>query len=130
MLMQVCAQVMGNDMTITVSATHGNFELNVMMPVIARNLLESIALLGSGSETFAKKCVTGLSANAARCERNIEESLAMCTALAPVIGYDKAAEIAKEAHRSARTVREVAREKAGLNEAELNRALDPKRQAG
>lgn len=130
MLMQVCAQVIGNDTTITVSATHGNFELNVMMPVIARNLLESISLLGAGTEIFLKKCVMGLVANAARCERNIEESLAMGTALAPVIGYDKAAEIAKEAHRSARTVREVAREQAGLGEGDLRKVLDPERQAG
>lgn len=130
MLMQVAAQVIGNDQAITVSATHGNFELNVMMPVIARNLLESISLLASGSRVFARRCIKGLEAVRSRCEGNIEQSMAMATALAPLIGYDKAAEIAKKAHQSGRTVREVAREISGLTESVLNDALDPRRQTG
>ncbi|MGN6386900.1 MAG: class II fumarate hydratase [Verrucomicrobiota bacterium] len=130
MLMQVAAQVIGNDQAITVSATHGNFELNVMMPVIARNLLESISLLASGSRVFARRCIKGLEAVRSRCEGNIEQSMAMATALAPLIGYDKAAEIAKKSHQSGRTVREVAREISGLTESVLNDALDPRRQTG
>lgn len=130
MLMQVSAQVIGNDEAITISATHGNFELNVMMPVIARNLLESISLLASGSRVFARRCIKGLEAVRSRCEGNIEQSMAMATALAPLIGYDKAAEIAKKSHQSGRTVREVAREISGLTESVLNDALDPRRQTG
>jgi fumarate hydratase class II len=82
MLMQVGAQVVGNDAAITFAASHGNFELNVMMPVIAHNLLQSIALLAHGAQVFARRCVAGLQANRARCEGGIEQSLAMCTALA------------------------------------------------
>lgn len=130
MLMQVCAQVIGNDTAITVSATHGNFELNVMMPVIAHNLLQSISLLASGATVFARRCVAGLQGDAEHCQAGIERSLAMCTALAPLIGYDKAAQIAKVAHQTGRNVREVARETSGLNPAELDRALDPLRQVG
>jgi fumarate hydratase, class II len=125
MLMQVCAQVIGNDTAITVSATHGNFELNVMMPVIAHNLLQSISLLATGSEIFTRRCIEGLQADRAKCESNIEQSLAMCTALAPLLGYDKAADIAKKAYATNRTVREVARELSGLDEATLSKALDP-----
>ena len=128
MLMQVSAQVIGNDAAITFSASHGNFELNVMMPVIARNLLESISLLANGAQVFARRCVAGLEADRERCEASIERSLAMCTALAPLIGYDRAAEIAKEAYSSGRTVREVAREKSGLDDATLTQALDPEKQ--
>ena len=128
MLMQVSAQVIGNDAAITFSASHGNFELNVTMPVIARNLLESISLLANGAQVFARRCVAGLEADRERCEASIERSLAMCTALAPLIGYDRAAEIAKEAYSSGRTVREVAREKSGLDDATLAQALDPEKQ--
>lgn len=128
MLMQACAQVVGNDGAVAFSASHGNFELNVMMPVIARNLLESITLLARGSGVFARRCVAGLEANAERCQGNIEQSLAMCTSLAPLIGYDRAAEIAKQAHASGRTVREVAREVSGLDEPALAQALNPERQ--
>jgi fumarate hydratase class II len=125
MLMQVSAQVIGNDAAITVAATHGNFELNVMMPVIAHNLLQSISLLAHGAQIFARRCVSGLEANRSRCEGEIEQSLAMCTALAPLIGYDKAAEIAKNAHQTSRTVREVAAELSGLSADVLAKALDP-----
>ena len=128
MLMQVCAQVIGNDAAIALAASHGNFELNVMMPVMAHNLLQSIGILSTGANTFARRAVAGLEANREHCESGIERSLAMCTSLAPLIGYDKAAEIAKLAHRTNRTVREVAREISGLDEATLNRALNPQNQ--
>ena len=130
MLMQVCAQVVGNDTAITFAASHGNFDLNVMMPVMAHNLLQSISILSTGAETFARRAVSGLEANREQCQAGIERSLAMCTALAPLIGYDKAAEIAKVAHQSGRNVREVAREKSGLDEPTLNKALDPLNQVG
>ena len=124
-VMMVCAQVMGNDTTITICGQHGNFELNVMMPVMAYNLLQSIELLASSADNFNEKCVQGLEANRERAEGLIEQSLAMCTALAPIIGYDQAADIAKEAYASGRTVREVALEKKVLPPDELDRVLDP-----
>lgn len=124
-LMQVCAQVVGNDAAITLGGLSGNFELNVMMPLLAHNLLESIALLASGVTQFSQRCVQDLQADRAHCEAMVEKSLAMVTALAPVIGYDRAAQIAKKAHDSGRTVREVAQEEQVLDEAELNRLLDP-----
>jgi len=130
MLIQVGAQVIGNDATITFSGTFGNFELNTMLPVIAYNLLQSIELLANGSRVFAQRCVAGLQADAEKCESNIERSLAMCTPLAPVIGYDKAAHIAKVAYETNRTVRDVARELSGLDEPTLIRLLDPRTQAG
>jgi fumarate hydratase class II len=128
MLMQVCAQVIGNDGAITVGGMLGNFELNVMMPVIAHNLLQSIELLSNGARVFADRCIAGLEADRELCERSIEQSLALCTPLAPVIGYDKAAEIAKTAYATGRTVREVAKEKSGLSEQQLAVLLDPLRQ--
>jgi fumarate hydratase class II len=128
MVIQVGAQVMGNDVVIATGAMLGNLELNVMMPVITHNLLQSIELLASASRIFARRCVAGLEANLEKCEGNIERSLAMCTVLAPVIGYDKAAEIAKVAWRTNRTVREVAAEKSGLSPADLERLLEPRRQ--
>ena len=128
MLIQVGAQVIGNDATITFGGTFGNFELNVMLPVMAHNLLESIELLTSGSRVFAERCVKPLEADAERCESMIEQSLAMCTALAPVIGYDKAADIAKKAYAQGRTVRQVALDESGLTEEQLQEILDPKSQ--
>jgi len=125
-LLQVCAQVVGNDATITLSGLSGNFELNVMMPVMIHNLLQSIDLLAAGVRQFNERCVQGLEANRARCESLVEQSLAMCTALVPVIGYDRAAEIAKQAYASGRTVREVARQLGVLPEEELRRLLDPR----
>jgi fumarate hydratase, class II len=130
MLMQISAQVVGNDAAITFAASHGNFELNVMMPVIAHNLLESISILATGSATFARRCISGLIANREHCEQGVEKSLAMCTSLAPLIGYDRAAEVAKIAHKTGRTVREVAAESSGVNSEELNAALDPWKQVG
>jgi fumarate hydratase class II len=128
MLIQVGAQVIGNDATVAFSGTYGALELNTMLPVTAYNLLQSIDLLANGSRVFARRCVAGLEADPARCEQNIEQSLAMCTALAPAIGYDKAAGIARRAHETGRTVREVARECSGLEPAVLERLLDPRTQ--
>jgi len=125
-LMQVSAQVVGNDAAITLGALAGNFELNVMMPLMAHNLLQSIDLLGNAVEQFAERCVLGLLADRKRCEALIEQSLAMCTALAPVIGYDRAADIAKQAHQSGKTVREIAMEEKVLPADELDRLLDPR----
>jgi len=125
-LMQVCAQVVGNDTTITLSGMSGNFELNVMMPVMAHNLLQSIDLLANATDQFNERCLQGLEADRERCEGLIEESLAMCTALAPVIGYDQAATIAKQAHETGRTVREVAIAEEVLPEEELKSLLDPR----
>jgi fumarate hydratase class II len=128
MLMQVAAQTIGNDATIGWAGALGStFELNVMMPVIAYNLLQSIALLAQGSRVFAKRCIVGLTANRERCESLVEQSLAMCTALAPVIGYDQAAEIAKQSMASGKTVRQVAAERKVLDAATLEKVLDPRR---
>ena len=124
-LMMVCAQVIGNDVTITWAGANGNFELNVMMPVMAHNLLESIWLLANAVDIFCDKCVRGIVPNEERCRELVELSMAMVTSLAPKIGYDRAAEIAKESAKSGRTVREIAREKKVLPEEELQRALDP-----
>jgi fumarate hydratase class II len=124
-MMMVCAQVIGNDMTITWAGANGNFELNVMMPVMAHDLLESIRLLANVVDVFSDKCVRGIVANEERCRELIELSMAMVTSLAPKIGYDRAAEIAKESAKTGRTVREIARERKVLPERELERALDP-----
>ncbi|RMF62029.1 MAG: class II fumarate hydratase [Calditrichaeota bacterium] len=124
-LIMVCAQVIGNDATIAVGGMNGNFELNVMMPVMARNMLEAITFLANAVEVFNDKCVQGLRANEKRINDMIEQSLAMCTALAPEIGYDAAAQIAKEAYKTGRTVREIAREKKVLPEDKLEKVLDP-----
>ena len=121
----IVAQVIGNDVTITIGGQSGNFELNVMKPVIAYNLLQSIHLLSTGSEVLAEKCVDGLKANREPSRAMVERSLAMGTSLVPKIGYDKAAEIAKVAYQTGRTVREVALEQKVLSEEELEQALDP-----
>jgi fumarate hydratase class II len=99
-----------------------------MLPVTAYNLLQAIELLAAASRVFSRRCVAGLEVNLDKCEGNIEQSLAMCTALAPVIGYDKAAKIAKVAFESGRTVREVAAEISGLDKAKLDELLDPRSQ--
>src|SRR5437870_3847487 len=128
MVIQVGAQVIGNDAVVTFSGTYGAFELNTMLPVAAYNLLQAIALLTTASRVFARRCVAGLEADREKCEGNIEQSLAMCTALAPAIGYDKAAKIAKIAYETGRTVREVAREISGLDQARIDELLDPRKQ--
>jgi len=129
-LIQVCAQVIGNDAAITVGGLMGNFELNVMMPLMAHNLLQSISLLANASANFADKCVSGIQANRERCEEMIEKSLAMVTSLSPRIGYDAAAQIAKEAYQTGRTVREIALEKKVLPPDELEKLLDPRTMTG
>ncbi len=124
-LPQAAAFVIGADATITVAGQAGNFELNVMMPVMAYELLESIRILANAVRAFADRCVTGITANRERCAATIEQSLAMCTALAPAIGYDAAAAIAKESFATGKTVREIARERGVLPEDALARILDP-----
>jgi len=124
-LMMVCPQVIGNDACITWSGANGNFKLNVMMPVMAHNLLESIRLLGNACDACVEKCVVGIEANEERCRELVELSMAMVTSLAPKIGYDRAAEIAKESAKTGKTVRGICLEKKVLPPAELERALDP-----
>ncbi|HEX8122976.1 MAG TPA: class II fumarate hydratase [Solirubrobacteraceae bacterium] len=122
-VLQVACQVMGNDMAITVAGSQGNFELNVRIPLIARNLLQSISLLTNACELLGLKVVDGVEANLEGCERSAESTLAVATALNPYIGYDRAAEIVKEAAASGGTLREVARAK-GVDEETLDKALD------
>ena len=125
---QVAAQVIGNDQAITVGGMQGHFELNVFVPLLARNILDSIKLLASASRLFAEKCVEGIEANRMTCERYAELTLSAATALNPYIGYDKGAEIVKEAASSGRSLREVARD-AGVDEATLDEALDYRKMA-
>jgi fumarate hydratase, class II len=120
---QVAAQVIGNDQAITVGGMQGHLELNVFVPMMARNLLQSIALLASASRLLAEKCVDGIEANREACERYAELTLSAATALNPYVGYDTATEIVKEAAASGRPLREIARE-AGVDEETLDRALD------
>ena len=124
-VLQVAAHVIGCDATITICGQAGNFELNVMMPVMALRFLEAITLSANVVKAFTEKCVLGIEANKERCEEMVEKSLAMVTALAPVIGYDAAARIAKEAFATGKTVREVARARKVLPEKKLNKLLDP-----
>ena len=126
--LMVAAQVVGNDTTIALAGMSGVFELNVMMPVLVHNLLQSIEILANVSKLLAERCVDGLEANRERAREMVEKSLAMVTSLAPKIGYDRAAEIAKEAFSTGRTVRELATEKSVLPADELERALDARAQ--
>ena len=128
MALMVAAQVAGNDATLAIAGMSGSFELNVMMPVIAFNVLQSIEILAAASRLTAERCVDGLEANEERCRDLVEGSLAMCTSLAPIIGYDDAASIAKEAFKTGRTVREIASERQVLPADELERVLDPRGQ--
>ena len=123
-LMQVCAQVVGNDATVALCGLAGNFELNVMMPVMAHNILQSIELLGNGILAFDEKCLSGLQADEKRCTDLLEQSLALVTALVPEIGYDRAGDLAKQAHKTGRTLRELALED-GIAAEVLNKLLDP-----
>ncbi len=127
-VIQVAAQVIGNDAAITVAGTQGQFELNVRVPLIARNLLESIRLLTTTARAFAEKCVDGIEANEEGCRNSAESTLAAATALNPVIGYDKGAEIVKEAAQSGRMLRDVALEM-GVDEETYNRAMDLRKMA-
>jgi len=125
-LIQVCAQVIGNDAAITLGGLSGNFELNVMMPLIAHNLLQSIRLLANGVDNFSRRCIEGLEADRERCEEMIERSLALATALTPKIGYDEAARVAKKAYDQRKTIRQVVEEEGILSRKELSRWLDPR----
>jgi fumarate hydratase class II len=125
---QVAAQVIGNDAAITVGGMQGHFELNVFVPLIAKNILESVKLLASASRLFAEKCVDGITANRETCEHYAELTLSAATALNPYIGYDRASEIVKEAAASGRSLREVAREQ-GIEESVLDEALDYRKMA-
>lgn len=124
-VIQVAAHVIGNDTTVTIGGQIGNFELSGMLPVVAHNLLESIRLVSAAAKLFAEKCIDGITANEDRCKAFLENSLAMSTGLVPVIGYEKAAEIAQEAHRTGKTVRDVAMEQKVLPETQLDELLDP-----
>lgn len=123
-VMQVCAKVIGNDAAITTAAQHGNFELNTMMPVISWCLLESIELLSSVCDNFRLKCLDGITANREQCEAYAEKSLATCTSLAPIIGYDQAAEVAKRALKEDKTIRQVVQEMGMGNDERVIKALD------
>lgn len=128
-LCMVTAQVIGNDATIAMAGASGNFELNVMMPVAAFNLIQSIELLAASVSNFTRQCIDGLKATDKGPEL-VERGLALCTALVPAVGYDQAAGIAHDAYNSGRTVRDVAREKTKLSEAELTNLLDASRMTG
>ncbi len=123
-MMMVAARVMGNHTTVTIAGQRGNFELNVMMPVLAQALLESIALLSNVARTFADRCVKGIEANEPRAKELLEKNPSIATALNPYVGYDKATEVAKEAARKGLSVRDVVEEKGLLKPEEINEALD------
>jgi len=126
-VMMICATVMGHDVAINIGGQHGNFELNTMMPMMADHLLESIRLLTNGSRNLVDRCVSGIEANEERTGSLIEGSLALCTALTPIIGYDAAANIAKEAFTTGKTIRQISLEHKLLPERELSRVLNPVR---
>jgi len=120
----ICAQVMGNDQTVSIAGQSGNFELNVMMPVAAHNLLESIEILSTGSKNFSEQCIDGLEATT-KGPQMVNQGLAICTALAPKIGYDKAADIAHKASLSGETIKEVALKETDLSSDDLDVILEP-----
>jgi len=126
-VLMAAAQVIGNDLTITLGGQSGVFELNVMMPVMTHNVLESIRLLAASARNLANQCITGIQANTERCNEMVEKSLAMCTALAPEIGYDAAAAIAKESYSTGKTVREIALAKKVMPPKRLDEILNPMR---
>ena len=120
----ICAQVMGNDQTVSISGQSGNFELNVMMPIAAHNLVESIEILSTGSENFAKQCVDGLIATD-KGPSMVHQGLAICTALAPKLGYDKAANIAHIASETGETIKDVTLRETDLSSEEIDEILEP-----
>jgi fumarate hydratase class II len=122
----VCAQVIGNDLAITIAGQSGTLELNVMMPLIAFNLLQSIAIETNAAKMLAEKCIAGIKANRSRCENLAERSYALATAVAPSIGYDRAAQIVKKAQSENKTIREAMLEE-GIPKDEVDRILDLKR---
>tara|TARA_Y100000994_G_scaffold249564_1_gene262108 strand:+ start:5000 stop:6400 length:1401 start_codon:yes stop_codon:yes gene_type:complete len=125
-MLQVCAQVISNDAAITLGGLGSYFELNLMLPLIAHNILFSISILSNSINVFNSKLLAGIKADKKKCEDYIEGSLAMCTSLAPVIGYDSAAEIAYEAYNSGKTIRQVLKDKKILSDKEISKILDPK----
>jgi len=132
-VIQVCCQVVGNDAAVAAAAAGGVgsiLEMHLAWPLIASNLLCSISLLTNAAKVFEERCIAGLTADRARCAELAERSLMLATALAPKIGYDAAAEIARQAHQTGRTIRQVALERGVLSEKELDRLLDPRRQTG
>ncbi len=126
-VLMAAAQVIGNDLTITIGGQAGILELNLMMPVMAHNILESIRLLAASATNLTERCILGIQANKERCNELVEKSLAMCTALAPEIGYDAAASIAEEAYKTGQTVRQIATAKKILPPKRLREILDPLR---
>ena len=124
-VMMVCAQVIGNDVTITIGGQTGNFQLNVMLPVIAYNLLQNIELLANVSRLLADKAIAGFTVQRERIEAQLDSNPILVTALNPVIGYEKGAAIAKRAYAEGRPIREVAAEMTDLSDKELARLLDP-----
>ena len=120
----VAAQVIGNDVTITVAGQSGNFQLNVMLPLVAYNLLQSAGLLAAAARVLADKAIVGFRVNRARVEDTLDRNPILVTAMNPVIGYEKGAAIVKKAYAEGRPIREVAREQTDLTEAELDRLLD------
>ncbi|MBI2340830.1 MAG: class II fumarate hydratase [Deltaproteobacteria bacterium] len=125
-VMQICAQVQGNDLAVQIGAQLGNFELNVMMPVITGNLFESIELLTNGSIMLAEKCVRGIEANPERCAELVDKSLMLVTNLNKVIGYDKAAALAKKAYKEGKTIRELLKAEKIVPDDQIEKLLDPK----
>jgi fumarate hydratase class II len=125
-VMMVCAQVIGNDATITIAGQAGNFQLNVMLPVLAYNLLQSIELLAGAAAALADQAITGLNVNEGRVAEVLERNPILATALNPVVGYEKAAQIAKRAAAEGRSVKDVAAEMTGMNREELERLLNPR----
>ncbi len=125
-LMQAAARVLGNDQTIVFcGAAGGQFQLNVMMPVMADAVLESVRLLSRATAVFTSGCLAGMEANAEQCRAEVERSLALATGLNPYLGYERAAALAKEALKTGKTIRELAREQKLLSEEQLDAALDP-----
>jgi fumarate hydratase class II len=122
-VLQIAAQVMGNDLTITLAGQGGNFELNVMMPVMAYNLLQSISILSIGARSLAEKCVLGIKADVEKCSFYIDKSLALATYLVPQLGYDRSAAISKKAHESGKRVADVVLEEGVLTQAELDKLI-------
>jgi fumarate hydratase class II len=125
-LLQVAAQVIGNDAAITIGGQGGNFELNTMLPLIAYNLLQSITILAAAVTLFAEKCIDGIEANKEQCASTVDTTIALVTPLVPVIGYDTAAAIAKEARETGKTIREIALKKKILSEEQLDMLLGDK----
>jgi fumarate hydratase class II len=129
-LLMACAQVIGNDTTITIAGASGNFELNTMKPIIAYNILQSIEILANSIDSFTEKCLSGVVPNTDKMKKILEKNLMLVTVLAPRIGYDRAAEIAKEARKTGKGIREIALEHEVLSKKELDQILDPERMTG